>query len=116
MLPTDSTGNAVLSAIKEEMPGIQEGAWDFEGFGSRSAGRPKKSAHAEGLLKWVAGAMAGSYSSTEVKSILGIPNASWGRMVKDMKRAGSELYEGLKGHRACFVNNGKGKRSQLVIT
>ncbi len=115
MLPLDSTGNAVLGAIKEEMPGIQEGFWDFGGFGTRSAGRPKKSAHAEGLLKWVAGAMAGSYSSTEVKSILGIPSSTWERMVKDMKRVGSELYVSIENLGASYVANGKGRRSYLVL-
>ncbi len=115
VLPTDSAGDAVLGAIKKEMPGIQEDVWEFPGFESKPPGRPKKSAAALALITWVKGAMAGAYTAREVKESTGIKRSAWDRLVKEMKDAGSELCESLKEADAILVTSGKGSRSYLVV-
>jgi co-chaperonin GroES (HSP10) len=115
LLAPDKECDAVLSGIKKEMPNMTEAEWDFEGFGQRPAGRPKTAKHEDLLVSWCLTALRGVYKSKEIRSVIGIPQSSWERLIKEMRATGSELNKRMTDLNVYYINNGKGRSASISI-
>ena len=78
MLPKDVAGDAVLRAIKTEMPHIRTKDWDFalDGSTKQNSKIRKGSAH-EASLSYMQNMPRGEYGVANIKSELDLSNSLW---------------------------------------
>ncbi|SDO38954.1 hypothetical protein SAMN05216196_105148 [Lutimaribacter pacificus] len=117
VLPEGVVGEAVLTAIKAEMPHIRTTEWDFVLDGTRKK-KPKirrGSAH-EALLAYMLNQSPGEYRVAKIKADLELSDSLWKESIaKALRDADHPLTKNLAGIKVSYVaGSGRGAKSRLV--
>lgn len=114
LLPGDATGEEVLEGIEREMPGLKVVDWNY----TAARRKPRRSNFEEALVSYAGVMQAGVRSASDIRRDLGIPHATWDRLVAKMKDQTSELSGRLlkQGVRYTVTGNGKRLRAHLAKT
>lgn len=106
MLPEGDMAKSLLDGIRREMPNINIlHDWDIK----TAKRRVKKSKYAESLVKYLSTMELGKKSATEVRKTLGIPIATFKRLIGYLKDITNELHERLKQTGVEYVVQGSGQ-------
>lgn len=114
VLPDDSTGEAILKAVKQEMPKIKLAGWEFEPDGQKV--RVRKGSSHEALLSLMNHKLPGETAWSEVKVALGLTQAGEkdlrGVLRNDSHPLTKEL--GKIGVRYDVRGQGRGSKTYLM--
>lgn len=90
LLPRDSTGDFLLDAIRQEMPGVKVVDWSFELDGQERAAAGRRS-HVEALVTFMENAMPGVYPASHLQKALKIARSSWAEVKARLCEVGSPV-------------------------
>ena len=113
VLPEDSTGDAILSAIKQEMPKIKVTDWEFEPDGQRVLVR-QGSRH-EALLAFMDQRLPGETPWPEVKSALELTKAGDKELRKVLRDDQHRLTKELTKRGVRYEVRGQGRGSKTYL-
>ena len=90
VLPHDATGDKLLEATKQEMPGIKVADWPLELDGRHDAGASaRRVSHMEALVTFMENALPGVYAATHLQKVLKIARSSWADVKSRLCETGS---------------------------
>jgi hypothetical protein len=113
VLPEDSTGDAILSAIKQEMPKIKVIDWEFEPDGQRVAVR--QGSNHEALLAFMDQRLPGETPWPEIKSALSLTRAGEKELRKVLRDDQHKLTKELTKRRIRYDVRGRGRGSKSYL-
>ena len=124
LIGQDRTSNRLLESIRKAMPGITIKDWDLNlghkqsKVAHRRGPKPHRSRYADSLCKFLEGSPAGQWSSSKLRSLLGIPAERWKALQKQLKNPDSSLSRRLTeiGCRYICEGVGRGSRSYILKT
>ena len=111
LLPKNELGEDILEGIKTLMPGIKVRDWNYDSISKRKI---RRSNHEPALIKYFETMDIGRIASSRIKSLLGIPDTTFERIVAKMKDKTTELYKAMKKLKVVYKPSGKGQRSYLI--
>ena len=107
-LPAGYRGKQILAGIRREMPGIRVGVWELNKGASKPV-RGKK--HDKALISFFNTTQPGTFSTTEIRKHLQIPQRSFERFLKGIRTgdSGNPIVSAMRGNRVSYTPGGRGK-------
>ncbi|CCQ73917.1 DEAD/DEAH box helicase family protein [Magnetospira sp. QH-2] len=112
LLPGGETGETILEGIAREMPGIEVVDWKFKD----ATRKPRRSNHAEALVRYMVSMRPGKKAVTRVREELGIPSSTWERLTVRLKDPEDELAIRLEEVGCRYILGNVGRRVHAFLT
>lgn len=113
VLPKGSTGDAILSAIQQEMPNIKVADWEFELDGQKVKVR-RGSSH-EGVIAYMAQRLPGETPMSEIQAALKLTPAAAKELRKVLKDDSHPLTKELVKNVIRYETRGQGRGSKSYL-
>jgi hypothetical protein len=113
VLPHDKTGEAVLDAVRADMPRLNIVPWDFELDGPKVRQPRSGSSHAR-LISYMANVPPGTLSLSSVQHELRIGKSGLSKLRETLNNAGHETTKALRALGVQYIpGGGRGTKSYL---
>ena len=91
-VPSGARGDALVEAIKTEMPGIRVSKWQFglDGSDGKQTRKPRSN-HLESALVFLEKCECGTYKAGQLQHHLGISRQTWGKLKDHFQTPGPEV-------------------------
>ena len=114
VLPQDTTGEAILDAIRADMPGLNVVPWEFDLDAPKARGPRVGSSHAK-LLGYMETQPSGAVSLSDIQHDLGIGNAGLKKLRETLNNKDHETTKALSAQGVQYVAGvGRGSKSYLM--
>jgi hypothetical protein len=116
LLPNGDIADILLDGIRREMPGIKVGKWNYSKQRQKKRGRPKRSNHELGLIKFLENMADGRVSPAHIRNVLGMSPTTMARLVSKVDDPETDLAKAMRqtGVKYEVIRTGKTQRAFFV--
>lgn len=114
ILPEGKDGDAILSDIHADMPGLCEVPWDFELDGPKVR-KPRKGSSRDALIKLMHNRLPGQYPLPTIRRELGLSPRQFSRLKDDLRDKRHPVTETLLSMGVRYVVEGKGRGAKTYL-
>jgi hypothetical protein len=111
VLPKDSRGEAILSDVRANMPGIKEAEWEFEPDGPKVYA-PRSNSAAQAVIEMMRTREPGQTPLSYIRTQLSLTQKQFGRLKEDLAKAGSKLTAALHELGVIYRVEGRGRATK----